>query len=280
MLVHRRKTLSENIIARSISDESITKELTKRYFGKHYYLGLVESVELKSRGFSYITGKKNVYVQVPLELEFCFFTIPKDFIISNAIVSNIKNESNNSTYIFKCSFRSPSGEFIKCQTYNENAPGIIGILNTMNKSADDIRKYKQLSEGSTANLICKLAMRSDGKKYITFNCDLITHAPMKYFAHHAGINIERLQALFLKDKTDNPLFAMHKGTIAKDLTPGTVYAMSIYGFIAANSDNSVDFIKLDASEIVRNSDRFDELFVGQDSIGEYLYAVLQNWLSC
>jgi hypothetical protein len=283
MLTRKRVIVETKISSITMDDDEINQEIKRKYEGCVYAnMGLVTSVDVIKRGLNKTGSKKNCFIMTAAELDMEIFVIPKEFIISNAVLKKISNQSdNNSAYIFECEFTDVSGKKIS-GTDSDGRPRILGIISTMNKVPESIKSYKHLMIDNKYNLVCKNTMKNDTKKNIVFNCDLILEAKPKYFVYYESINTARINALVENKKLDNPLFAAHGSPGTVEPTVGKKYSMTIYGFkeLTDSPDELIDFIKNNVTVEIARSNSGTELIIGEDIIGDYLYCVMMNWKSC
>jgi len=285
--------IGRNIASVSINPKVVDDDIKNSFMGLQYAgLGLIQNYNvIKIGNFIPTIGKKSVS-QVPVTVNFDIFSIPSGFIISNAIVSWVRRESNNMTFVFSCEFYDIAGKLIPASEpiKNKKTTSIIGTMVTMGKSAESLQKYNFLKEGDRVNIVCIMPSSAESKPYMMFNCDLIEQVEPKYFKYES-FDTSEFSNLFIKDKVNYPLFSKHNMTkYVTELVEGTVYAMTIYGFAVVNSASnsvgsteltesveSIDFIKqtLTSEQLTSNGEY--ETALGFNTLGKYLYYSLYNW---
>jgi hypothetical protein len=274
----------KNITGRTNSKEAVEEEIKLNYLGKQYAgIGMVEDVKILNMGLSYTSKRKNIFASIPLEIEFTFLTLPKGFIIANAELLNRKVIGNDTAYIFGCEFYDINGKPARCNKLivdNKEKNGIFGHLNNMNKPAESIHKYQYLEIGSRVNLISLITYKDDGRNVLMFSCDIIEQVEPVYFKCTDN-NLENFHKLFLDKKVQVPLFEQHNelfGKCVKELQSGEIYALTIYGFAKKSDVSSFDFLQIDKTEHILNSDNDHVMSLGLDTLYEYMYWVLYNWI--
>lgn len=290
MLVNKRVTVNARIASKTIDDNVVSEEIKAKYVGFNYgNLGMVTSVEVLRKGLSGISNKKSVFTILPVEIDLRIFTIPEGFIVANATLMMIKNNiDNNNYYIFSYFPKDEFGKEINNKYKgkdNTDMERFIAIVETMNKTPEEIKSFKHLAIGSKCNLVCKNAVMNDGKPRITFNCNILEHANVVNFVYHSvngGIDITRIKPLMTSTKVNLPLFSEHAqyfGKTVDNLEEGKTYTMSIYGFsIPIIGDNTtIDYIKLNTTVAAMHSSGSVDLDIGLDSVGNYLYYTMMNW---
>mgnify|MGYP000019252693 CR=1 FL=1 len=285
MLVNKRVKINARISSKTTDDISVSNEIKAKYVGFNYgNLGIVTSAEVLSKGLSCMSNKKSVFSILPVEIDLRIFTIPEGFILANATLITIKsNIDNNSFYIFSCNPKDEFGKELdsKYKGKDGDMERFIAIVDTMNKTPEEIKNFKHLAVGSKCNLVCKNPVMNDGRPRITINCNIIEHADVKYFTYDKSIDINRIKTMVSTSKISIPLFATHLQYFDKtvgELEEGKNYCMSIYGFSPVTGDDTtIDFIKLKVTNAGLHSSASVDLDIGLDVISNYLYYNMLNW---
>jgi hypothetical protein len=271
MLVKKRVFINRQLESLDTNVDRLKEDLTSSFVGHQFVSGLVDSFELHSVGASTPCPNKDANTLVAADVTFNILSIPPGFIIAGATIMNIKQDSNNVTYILSAPFFDIDGKQI-----GVGRPMVIGFVTTMNKPVESLNIYKRLVIGSKVALSCISNIFAEGKMQpLTFNAEVIEHVNPKCFTHNSHIDVGRIKKLATKQKVNYPLFEHHAvGDV--ELVEGRRYCMSIYGFTEHNGGVGIDFITL-PNTVRRTGLQGIEHEIGIDTLSNYLYYTMCNW---
>ena len=85
-------------------------------------------------------------------------------------------------------------------------------------------------------------------RWVTMKVQLRNQNRNRYFKYNNEINTAAILELTVKEKVSYPLFNKHGNSgLATKLIEGKIYAMTIYGFVESNEENSIDFLNIENS---------------------------------
>lgn len=279
MLVRINTVLNRELQAVNINEEVVSRDLQNSFVGVYYQVGSVRSFELNGFGASYPSAGRGTTF-VPVSVTFNTFTIPPGFIIANCTVANIKQDSNNTTFMVIGDISEIAPLVGQSNISEQNKNRVIGLITTMNKSIESLNMYKHLVVGSRVNLVCLTMIANEGKHQpLSFNADAIERVQPKYFTYSEAIDCKRINDLATKAKVDYPLFADHRfaSQVSKPIV-GNHYCMTIYGITEGDSDDAIDFISQQRTSKLPTATGIDDI-IGMDSLDSYLYYTMTNWVN-
>jgi hypothetical protein len=280
MLVKKRIAITRKLPVLGADEDAVLRDLQSSFVGYHYMVGIVRSVELNCVGsFSPSIGKGG-NTTVSADVTFNILAIPPGFVIANATVRNIKQDSNNTTYVLAADIGSIAPIIGNTALSQDNENRIFGFITTMNKSPESLNMYKHLIVGSRVNLVCLANIFAEGKAQpLSFNANIIERVNPKCFLYDKSIDTDRIAELAVGQKVDFPLFADHRFSAngKKPLIEGSRYFMTIYGFAEADDQPGIDFISMQNSLRI-NTPAGMENIIGLNTLNNYLYFVMSNWI--